>query len=373
MDPYVVSHLSNAALLRDLKTIDDHDRKTTALLLSRIAEVDERRLYLEEGCPSMYAYCVQELHYCEGTASRRIYAARAARRFPILFDAIADGRLHVTAVVMLSKYLTAGNVDELVAAATHKSKAEIERLIAERFPRPDFPEMLRAIDPPSWVLAMAPPQLAQHSPENAADAGQAPEHSLENARLAVPAACPPPLDALQQHSPENAAARASKAVLKPLAPERFGIQFTLDREAFDLLDEARALEGQRNPTGEILAAFKNAFRCYVGELRKQKFAETRHPRPSRPTSSARHIPAAVKRAVRERDGERCAFVSESGRRCQERARLEFDHIEPVARGGESTAQNVRLVCRAHNHHAADRVFGAEFMDRKRRESGGGRG
>jgi 5-methylcytosine-specific restriction endonuclease McrA len=76
----------------------------------------------------------------------------------------------------------------------------------------------------------------------------------------------------------------------------------------------------------------------------------------------------VKRAVRERDGERCAFVSASGQRCSARSRLEFDHIEPVARGGASTVENVRLVCRSHNQHAAESAFGIEFMERKRAEA-----
>jgi hypothetical protein len=45
--------------------------------------------------------------------------------------------------------------------------------------------------------------------------------------------------------------------------------------------------------------------------------------------------------------------------------LEFDHILPVARGGESTADNLRLRCRAHNQYEAERTFGAEFMRQKR--------
>ena len=45
-----------------------------------------------------------------------------------------------------------------------------------------------------------------------------------------------------------------------------------------------------------------------------------------------------------------------------------DHIEPVARGGEATLENVRLLCRAHNAHAAELAFGAEFMDRRRHEA-----
>ena len=112
MDPYATSHISNAALRHEVRTGAANDCKSTAVLLSRLGEFDARKLYREEGYPSMHSYCVQELHFCEGTASWRIYAARAARRFPVLFDAVADGRLHLTAVVMLRKYLTSGNVDD---------------------------------------------------------------------------------------------------------------------------------------------------------------------------------------------------------------------------------------------------------------------
>jgi hypothetical protein len=69
--------------------------------------------------------------------------------------------------------------------------------------------------------------------------------------------------------------------------------------------------------------------------------------------------------VWERDGGRCTFVSDAGHRCEARARLEFDHAEPVARGGRATVRNLRLRCRAHNQYAAERTFGADFMSHKR--------
>ena len=86
MDAFETSHLSRQALRQELKAWDGKDRITEAVLLSRIAEFDALEIYLEDGYPSMYAYCLQELHYCEGTASRRIYAARTARRFPLIFS-----------------------------------------------------------------------------------------------------------------------------------------------------------------------------------------------------------------------------------------------------------------------------------------------
>jgi len=107
------------------------------------------QLYLPAAYPSMFAYCVGELHFSEDAAFKRIKAARAARRFPAIFDAVAEGRLHLSAAVMLAPRLTEDTVDELLAAATHKSKAEIEQLLAERFPAPDLPAWVEALPKPS--------------------------------------------------------------------------------------------------------------------------------------------------------------------------------------------------------------------------------
>src|SRR5207247_6761231 len=85
----------------------------------------------------------------------------------------------------------------------------------------------------------------------------------------------------------------------------------------------------------------------------------------RPSPDPRHVPAHVKRAVWERDGGQCTFTSDSGRRCPARTRLEFDHVEAVARGGRASVAGIRLRCRAHNQYGAECTFGAEFMRRKR--------
>ena len=100
-----------------------------AVLLTRIAEVDERKLYLAEGHSSMFTYCVGELRMSEEAAGKRIHAARTARRFPALFVALAEGHLHLTAVQMLAPHLTSGNAADLLAAATHQAKVELELLL----------------------------------------------------------------------------------------------------------------------------------------------------------------------------------------------------------------------------------------------------
>ncbi|MEO5617728.1 MAG: HNH endonuclease, partial [Candidatus Eisenbacteria bacterium] len=135
MKRFSLSHLSNQVLLRSLTALIVQDRATTADLLAHIAEVDARELYLPAAYPSMFAYCVGELRLSEDAAFKRIHAARAARRFPAVFAALAEGRLHLSAVAMLAPHLTGETADELLAAAAHKSKSEIEKLLAERFPR----------------------------------------------------------------------------------------------------------------------------------------------------------------------------------------------------------------------------------------------
>ena len=157
--------------------------------------------------------------------------------------------------------------------------------------------------------------------------------------------------------------------MMPLAPERFGLQVTLDRETHDLLQYARELMSHQNPAGEIVPVLKSALKFFVGHLEKQKFAATTRPGHSRPRGNAtRHIPAEVMRAVWQRDGGRCTFVSDSGQRCPARKFLEFDHAVLVARGGEATAENIRLRCRAHNQYDAECTFGVGFMDQKRDEA-----
>jgi 5-methylcytosine-specific restriction endonuclease McrA len=346
MDLFETSHLSRQALRQELKAWDGKDRVTAAVLLSRIAEFDALEIYLEDGYPSMYAYCLQELHYCEGTASRRIYAARTARRFPLIFSALAEGKVHLTAVLMLSRYLTEANVGDLVHAATHKCKEQVAQLIAERFPRRDLAERLVATP--------------------AAEVAQDIQHSPENVGALVPST--PIRESVLLHSPENAAAPVPPTRPTPLAPQRYGFQFTGDQETRELYEEVRALLSHQIPSGEMALVFKRALQIAKAELMKRKYAVTDRPGHSRGSKSARHIPAETRREVHERDEGRCAFVSESGKRCGSRHMVEFDHDVSRALGGESTLKNLRLLCRAHNQNEAERTFGAEFMEHKRAEA-----
>ncbi len=86
-----------------------------------------------------------------------------------------------------------------------------------------------------------------------------------------------------------------------------------------------------------------------------------------PISPARYIPAAVKRAVYERDQGQCRYVDESGRRCTERNRLEYHHNDrSYGRGGDHSLANIQLACSTHNGYLAEREYGKEVIERHRK-------
>jgi len=156
------------------------------------------------------------------------------------------------------------------------------------------------------------------------------------------------------------------AHVSPLSPQRYGVQFTLDQTGHDLLRHVQNLLGNRVPPGDLAEVVVRALKVYADQLEKQKFAATERPaRAQRLDPDSRHVPSRVKRAVLKRDQGRCTFVSDTGKRCESRWDLEFDHEQEVARGGDATVSNIRLRCRAHNQHAAERTFGVEFMQHKR--------
>jgi len=148
----------------------------------------------------------------------------------------------------------------------------------------------------------------------------------------------------------------------PVSSDRFTMQVTLPAETHDLLRYAQSLLSHAVPNRNVPEVIHRALKALVGDLEKQKFGVGS----KRSKAKIRGIPARVKCAVFERDGGRCTILLDDGKRCGSRDRIEFDHIMPRAKGGPSTADNLRLVCRAHNLWAAEQEFGLHFMAKKRK-------
>jgi hypothetical protein len=146
---YRLDHLPDDALHTGVKTLVGRHNVITADLLAHLAEVEARGIYRERACSSLYTYCIHELRLSEDEAQRRAKAARTAREFPILFELLAEGAIHMTGLLLLAPCLTPSNHAELLARARFRTKREIERLVAEVAPRPDVPSRIEPLGPRS--------------------------------------------------------------------------------------------------------------------------------------------------------------------------------------------------------------------------------
>src|SRR6185369_3774930 len=332
----------------DVSVENSQDCERIAIRLAQLAEIDAQEYYRPLGYDTMFRYCVGELHFSEDSAWKRIQAAKICRRFPVLFEAVADGRLHLSAVCMLAPRLEPGNVDELLAAATHRSKSQIEQLLAERFPKPDVPTHIRALPQPAPTLDIHP----------------APGQEIELATGMIPAHAA----LASAPAPGQKLPPTRRAKVAPLAAERYALHVTIPRKTREKLRRIQDLLSHSIPSRDVAEALDRAFDALLEKLEKRKFAATQRPRVCRGSANPRYVPADVRRAVNARDGGQCTFVSDSGRRCDARRFLEYDHVLEVARGGRATVEGIRLRCRAHNQYSAEQTFGVQFMRRRRREA-----
>jgi hypothetical protein len=342
--------LSDRELIAETHRLVECDRHATAHVIAALAEMDARELHLAEGCSSLFAYCTQVLRFSEHAAYGRIEAARAARRFPVILDRLADGSLTLTTVGLLAAHLTAENHASLLAGARHKSKREVEQVVAELRPLPAVPSSVRKL-PAARPVAAAIPLPSRNPP--AADEPTAAR--LPTSVTPEPGATTFGVTAAKV--PERTAPPAKPAVVAPLAPDRYKVQVTISREAHDNLRRAQDLLRHSIPNGDPAAIVERALALLVEDLERKKLAAVKRPRQrSAPAPGSRHVPAAVRREVWARDEGRCAFVGNAGR-CTERGFLEFHHVVPFGDGGATDPANLQLRCRAHNAFEAEEWFG----------------
>ncbi|MBK8230881.1 MAG: HNH endonuclease [Candidatus Eisenbacteria bacterium] len=401
--------LSDREVLRAVASWAKAERRVTAELLRHLGELDARRLYLGAGCSSTFAYCTEILRMSEPAAYHRITAARAGRRFPELLARLAAGDLHLSAICLLASELTEGNVASWIARASGQSKRAVERmLVGERQGPAVAPAMRDAgAGAPSGhtALAEARPGLVSVASVGR-PAGRGPmlndgaTASSASACAEGPEAAPVPERGV---IPAGARGCASAAFSLPK------LSFVADPELQNLLARARDLVSHSNPSGDLAVLLRLALRALIGSTERRRFGQRvaarvtqqvsaeaqeqargragarpaaqaglgvplepgssvppaagsnaspqtgeAHARPAlrrrAPRWRSRYIPIAVRRAVWQRDGDRCAFVSREGHRCGARGFLQFHHLIPFAQGGAHTVENLALRCGAHNRY-----------------------
>lgn len=238
------AHLSDADLTREVARLLDSERNATASLVASLAEFDRRRLYLPLGFSSLFTYCRDALHLGEGAAYRRIEAARACRRYPVILELLAKGSVSLTALSLLSPHLTAANHAALLDEATNQSSREIERIVARLKPKPDVPTVLRRLPVPESTTTRTTPVVL-------------------------------PKPEAQQPSPSQ---RPFHRSISPLSPERYRLQITMSQRGHDNLRQLQDLMRHSIPSGDAAQVVERALDVLLKDVLRRKCGIVDRPR-----------------------------------------------------------------------------------------------
>jgi hypothetical protein len=336
-------HLSPEVARNTLDTIDVEEKSKVAEWLALIAVIEDRRDYLEAGYSCIRDYCMRRYHLSKDKAYRRIQVAKAAHRFPDLYEYIADGRLSVSTASVLVPHLTPETVAELLEASAFQSRDEILRMLAVR-----SRQVAISLPPDEPVVESSSTSLAPGQVTSLDDL-RAP---VRDDTVVVPLAVPQ-------------VANSRRGCMTHSATGDREVRLTLTDAEYEDLRAAMDLDAHAVPSGDPALVYARAMKHYREHLQKRRLgAKSGAEKPARPCGG-RGIPKALVGLVWERDCGRCTFTSADGHRCEETRQLEIDHIMPVALGGETTAENLRVLCRAHNQYEAERVLGKEHVQRRR--------
>jgi len=195
----------------------------------------------------------------------------------VILGMIEDGRIHLSALVLLRDHLTDDNHGVLLRDAAGKTKSELKEFLAARFPKPDVVPSIRKL--PTTGRPVAPSDGASHG----------------------------------AHPSSGGPARQT-SLLEPLSPARYKLQLTASSELKDKLERAVRLMSHRHPEKDLAVVVERALDLLIVALEKERFGKTARPRTPRGAKPA-YVTRAVRREIVARDDEQCSFVSGEGERC----------------------------------------------------------
>jgi hypothetical protein len=322
--------------------------------LLALADFDERRLWRDRGHTSLFNFLQRELGLSTGSAFLRKTAAELVRRFPEVVGPIREGKLCLTTVVELSKVLTRDNLSSVLPRFFHLSKQAAKEVAVEIKPEAAPQRMVvTAIGAPGprttivWDEANAsearpvrPDETVRANIEASTQAGRA---------LVLPLPRPDPM------------------TVEPKTAELSRVHITVSREFLRKLGAARDALSHSRPGASEQEILEVGLDLLLERSAKRKGLATKpRPAPARSASTSartRYVSAHVRRKVWTRDQGKCQWRMEDGSVCGSTYRVQLDHIEPFARGGGSTADELRCLCQPHNDLAARQAFGNSVMDR----------
>ncbi len=342
--------MTDANLIERTETLVREERELLTKVLHHLREIDRRRLFSSLGYKSLFDFAVRHLGYPEDQAYRRISAMKLLKEIPEIEAKINQGEISLTHIGLAQtlfrqekrfqqKEMSSNQKLSVLEKIANKSVREAERItlsLSSTSGAAMKPDRMNAVSENLIELKFTASLDLQEKIERLKGflAHKHPNISLGELfeRLCdlglsewTPGARRKNVPAASAKVPSVSRIKSSPAALT------------------------------ETPTNTPAAPTKP---CSAAPAKPCSVL------PTKPSSAAprnrRVIGAPSKaRIIRE------AFQKSKNKceHCSSHYALEVDHIIPLAKGGSSMAQNLRILCRSCNQRAAIREFGIQKMDR----------
>lgn len=308
--------LSDSQLEQTLQAAVTKENELKIQILHLLSEVERRRIY-SKNYPSLFEYCIQVLKYSRAAAQRRIDSMRAMKLMPEIEEKIISGDLNLSSIAQAQSFFR--QEAKIGKPYSVEQKKEVLIKLENKSTRECIKEL----------IAISPESIPQEK-------------------------------------------------RRELSPDKTELRVVLNKDLIKKLDKIKALMSHKNPTmtdQELIEVMAEALLQKIDPAEKVKRAQIKkekaiqkvpapelnqrnagHQQPRKGASPSRYIPSTVKCEVYMRDKGTCAHPN-----CSSKKFLEYDHIKPLALGGTTSVENLRLLCRAHNQRAAIDRFGLVKM------------
>lgn len=301
--------MTNREIGVELGKLVREERRITNQVLRVICLGLESRAYLDHGFGSMFDWLTKGFHYSNAAAYRRIEAARMLNAVPEAAQRLETGAVSLT------------NLSKAQSAIRAQERSTGQKLSAG-----DKAKLVENIEGKSSHVAEQ--VLCSLLPEAALEV------------------------------------RREKKTVIDENTTRFALNFSNEMVAD--LQRAKEVLSHKLPGASDTEIIAHALKFLLEQTDPLKI-ETRTKRTS--AAEAKRVPrSGARRITMKAANGSCTYKDPvSGRVCGSRFQVEIDHKIPKALGGADEPENLRVLCRQHNLHAAEEIFGKEHMDRFRRK------
>jgi hypothetical protein len=365
-EPSDAAELPLERLEHEITELAAHINAGSCRWLELIAEFDRREGWGSWGCRSCAEWVAWQCAVTSRAAREHVRVARRLEELPRIHKEFAEGRLSYSKVRALTRVAEPDSEEDLLELATHATAAQLERVVrglrrvsaaeadernAERYlvtwweddgslsvwgqlPAEDAAVFLKALDASHDRLR-----------ESAAVQGSG---SAEPHEAAGGGSAEPPLHPRQTHADALVVmATSSISASNPGVPHaRLASTRRLASDAYQVTVHVDAATLSRDARGQVRIADGPALASET--VRRLACDSSLVPIIESEGEAltvgrkTRAVPPAVRRAVEARDGG-CRFPG-----CERRRFLDAHHIHHWAHGGETSKENLVMLCRHHH-------------------------